>query len=105
MPKPDKIVRKDAIGVRIDTTIKEAGVPINLSTVSQKDYVIVKPDGARVVRSTVFITDGSNGQIRYVTISGDLNLVGQYKLQADLVFPGGYDGPTDIGTFWVEDNL
>lgn len=102
----NKNVRKNAIGVKIDVTVKEDGTAINLSSVTTKNYIVTKPDGTtQVTWAASFITDGTNGQLRYTTVSGDLDQVGRYQLQVDLAFPSSFTGRTDIGTFYVEDNL
>jgi hypothetical protein len=102
---PDEVLRQNAVGVKIDITIIEDGVPVNLVGVTKKDYFIQKPSGLDVTKNTVFVTTGIDGKLRYITIVGDLDEIGQYLIQADLEFPGGYDGTTNIGTFWVEANL
>lgn len=102
---PDDILRQNSIGVNIDVTVVERGTPVNLIGILVKDYIIVKPSETRVVKTASFVTTGADGKLRYITIAGDLNEVGQYRLQADLQFEFGYDGPTEIGTFWVAANL
>lgn len=99
------ILRQSAIGVKFDITIKENGVVVDLSSVSQKNLIFLRPDGSRLVKATSFINTGTDGQLRYTSIAGDLDLLGPHELQIDLIFPAGYDGPTDIGSFWVEANL
>jgi hypothetical protein len=97
--------RKGAIGVKIDVTVLEDDAAVDLSSASTKNYIIEKPDGTIVTWAAGFVTTGTNGQLRYTTLSGDLNQAGRYKLQVDLVFSGSYDGPTDIGAFVVEENI
>ena len=102
---PDRILRKDAIGVQITVTLKEDGVVINSTSLTTKEFIIVKPSGTSVTKAASFVTDGSDGKIRYTTLSGDLNEAGQYRLQANLVYAAGYSGRSEIGTFYCEENL
>ena len=102
---PDEVVQKDAINVKLLVTILEDGLPVDLSSCTQKNFIILKPGGTKLTKSSNFTTSGTDGKLQYFTISGDLSDVGEYQIQADLIFSGGYDGPTDIGSFWVASNL
>ena len=96
--------RKNAIGVAITVTLQEDGVALNISNATTKNFVIEKPSGTVVTKTASFVTNGTDGKLRYSTISGDLNESGRYRLQVDLE-ASPYDGLTDIGSFFVEDNI
>jgi hypothetical protein len=103
--------QQDAIGAIIRTTIREindAGVlaVVNLASVTQKNFVFRKPSGIVVTKTAAFLTDGADGVLQFVSDTGLFNEAGIYKLQAALIFPGGgYNGPTEIGSFWVLANV
>lgn len=101
----NKVAQKSAIGVNIDVTVKENNIAVDLSTLSTKQYIIRKPNGTLLTKAATFKSDGTDGKLRYTTISGDLDATGNYLVQLNLVFSGGYSGRSDIGSFDVVDNL
>ena len=78
--------------------------PIDLSTVTTLQLIFKSPSGVVKTKTAVFTTDGTDGQIQYVTIADDLDEVGNWKLQAYIVLPSG-SWRSDIGTFRVYENL
>ena len=77
---------------------------LNISAASTKQLIFGKPDGTTLTKTATFTTDGSNGQIEYSTVSGDLSKAGTWSLQAYIVTSGG-EWRTDVGTFKVYENL
>jgi hypothetical protein len=51
--------------------------------------LIHKPSGVYISKSASFLTDGSDGLIRYATQSGDLDESGEYQAQAKIEWAGG----------------
>jgi len=103
------IFRQNALNVKIEITVFDAESPssiVDVSSASTKDFIVRKPDGTRVVWAASFVTNGTDGKLKYITNSAnDFDQKGRYKIQVDLVIPGTYDGPTDIAAFYVEENL
>ena len=100
-------LQQNAKNVSIEVTVKQNGVVVDLSTVTAKTFYVKKPDGTTIVQWTAsFKTNGTDGILKYLTQTGDLNLVGVYQLQPSITFPGsGYDGFCDIVEFTVEENV
>jgi hypothetical protein len=100
-------VQKNAIGVAVIGTITEDGLFQNVATVSTKTLVFRKPDVACTVvsKTATFVTDGTDGKIQYITEALFLDTVGVWECQGYVVFPGGFDGRSDIQFFEVKDNL
>lgn len=98
-------VQKSAIGVAIKATIIEDDVAVDVSAVSTKELVFRKPAGTIVTKSAAFVTDGLDGKVQYVTESGFLDAIGAWEVQAYVVFPGGFNGRSDIQSFEVRENL
>lgn len=97
------------IGTIFRVTINDcdsAGVQsaIDISAATTLQLIFKPPKGASVTKTAVFTTDGTNGQIQYVTVSGDINETGRWKLQAYIVLPSG-SWRSDIGFFDVFENL
>lgn len=98
-------LQKSAIGVAIIATVKEDNAAVNVSSVTTKQLVLKKPDGSTVTKTAAFVTDGTDGKLQYVTISGDLDTAGTWEVQANVVFPSGFNGRSDVQSFEVRDNL
>lgn len=100
-------VQLGAIGANIIVTVEEDGEVIDaLETVTAKSLVFRKPNGVGITKTADFVTDGTDGKLKYVTESGFLDVKGTWRIQAQLTFPGsGYSGPTEVGTFQVLANV
>lgn len=98
-------VQLGAIGLVIHGTIKEDDVAVDVSTVTTKQIILRKPNGTVLTKTAAFTASGSNGQIQYVTVAGDLDVTGRWEAQAYVVFPAGFNGRSDIPAFIVESNL
>ena len=92
------------VGSIIRRTIKDGGVTVNLSTATTKQFRFRRPDGSILVKPAAFTTDGTNGAIEYVTISGDLSLPGVWQGQCYFVLVSG-TWATDLFSFEVGANL
>jgi hypothetical protein len=92
------------IGTVFQVTVSDGTSAYDISGATTKQIIFKKPDHTLVTKDAEFVTDGTDGVIKYTTVDGDLNIPGKWALQAYLVTPGG-TWKTDIGTFRVYDNL
>ena len=99
-------IRIGDIGTSFEITIKnQDGTVVDVSGVSTKRIDFEKADGSALQATASFKTDGTDGIITYAVVSGDLNLAGNWKLQAYIVLSGGNTFYSDISRFLVEENL
>ena len=87
-----------------DATSTGGSAIANISAASTKQMIFSRSDGTTFTKTAVFTTDGSDGDIEYVSVDGDLNMAGTWHLQAYVVTPAG-NWRTDVGHFRVYDNL
>jgi hypothetical protein len=92
------------IGTKFLLTIQDTGTAVDLSTTTAKTIKFRKPSGTVLTKTASFNTDGVDGKIYYTSVSGDLNEVGRWTVQAVLTF-GTLVYSSDVGTFLVGDNL
>ena len=92
------------IGTIFTITVKDGSSAVNISSASAKQVVIKKPSGTKLTKDTAFVTDGTDGQMKYTIVSGDLDEAGTYKLQVYLTISDG-TFYTDITSFKVYRNL
>ena len=75
-------IHKADIGTIFELTITtEAGVAIDVSTATIKFIYLQKPDGTKLKKTAVFVTDGTNGKIKYTAVAGDIDQVGDWQIQ------------------------
>lgn len=84
-------IKKDDIGTIFILTIKDGETTVPIQSASTKEVCFEKPDGSVVTKDAAFLTDGSDGKIIYTSVSGDLDIVGGWRIQAHVVI--------DTGTF------
>jgi len=84
-------------------TILRLDIDEDLTDASTTEIRYKKPDGSTGVWVATKSSTHDNC-IEYIMQSGDMNLEGQYKVYAYLVFPT-WRGRGEIATFVVEDNF
>lgn len=98
-------VRKSDIGTIFRATLTDQdGTVVDISAASTKQLKFRKPDGTVLEKAATLTTDGTDGKMQYATISGDLNLAGQWKVQGYVVIGSG-TWHTDEYVFTVHTNL
>ena len=84
--------------------VTDDGSDVDISTASSLVIFIKKPDGTVLERAGVLNTDGTDGKMYYLTVVGDLDVAGNYKIQGKVVIPTG-TFYTSISNFKVHCNL
>jgi hypothetical protein len=96
-------IHKNDVGTEFRITILEDAAAVNVA--ASTNYIkFSKPDNTVVTQSGSLYTDGTDGIIKYTSVSGDLDTVGTWKLQAFIDF-GATEFYSDISTFKVHKNL
>jgi len=93
------------IGTAFIGTFKENGVIVDISSATVKNIVFEKPNGLKVTMPGSFVTDGTDGQLQYVSVADDLDIGGKWRLQGFVNLGGVWVGHSDIVEFKVYDNL
>ena len=98
-------IHQNDIGTVFEVTLQDGEVVVDISTATTKEIVFRKPNaGAVLTRAATFKTDGTDGILQYVTVSGDLDTVGEWHIQSHVIISAG-EWRSDIGTFDVLGNL
>lgn len=92
------------VGTQFIITVKDAGAVVNLVLATLKRFKFTKPSGNTLLVNADFVTDGSDGQLTYTSITGDLDEEGYWKLQILITLPGG-SYSSDIIPFIIYPNL
>ncbi len=92
-------------GTIFEATIKDNKKQIvDISTATTKKFKFKKPDGTKVEKDCVFVTDGKDGKLKYLAIPDFLDPIGDWEYQAYVVLTSG-KWNSDIHSFRVHRNL
>ena len=92
------------IGTQLIMTVKDDGEIVDISQASALHVFIKKPDAQTYTKTGIILNDGTDGKMRYVSVAGDFNAAGNYKIQGKVTLTSGLYY-TSISTFKVYCNL
>jgi len=78
---------------------------VDISSATNLEIMFQKDDGSVVTKTAELTSDGSDGKMEYNIIEGDLDQVGDWKMQGRVHMTGGFRWSTDIFDFEVHANL
>ncbi len=97
-------IHKDDVGTTLKTILKNGSSIVDISSATTKNIILGKPDGTSETKSGSFTTNGTDGQLEYITIATDLDQCGWWKIQSYIVMASG-EWKSDIGNFEVHKNI
>lgn len=97
-------IHEGDIGTVFELTVKDGSTAVDVSASTSKVIKFMDPYGVVTSHSAAFVTDGTDGKIKYTTIAGDLTPSGLWRLQAVVGFSNG-TWNSDIKEFQVFPNL
>jgi hypothetical protein len=101
-------VHLNDIGTSFVVTINDcvSGTPtaLDVSGATTLQLIFKSPSGTSSTKTASLNTDGTDGKIKYTTVSGDLNETGTWRLQAYVVIGSG-TWRSEVDTFKVYENL
>lgn len=97
-------IHQEDIGTAFTVTVQDDAVVVNISAATTKQIKFKKPSGTVVTKDGAFVTDGTDGKLRYTTVADDLDEDGKWYLQVYLVLTN-WTGHSDWGDFVVYGNL
>lgn len=101
-----KTVQLNDSGTPFEVTITDSntGKAVNIQSATSKKIIFKKPNGDIIEKTAVFLTDGADGIIVYVSVPGDIDQLKVWSIQAEVTTPTGFYSST-IDTFEVMPNL
>lgn len=97
-------IHEGDIGTKLLITVTDDGSIVDISSASSLSIYIKKPNGSILTRTGLLETDGTDGKMYYITVAGDLDKAGNYKIQGKVILPSG-SYFTSTATFKVHCNL
>lgn len=69
-------------GTEIALTVVDLDcVAVDISAATLTEFELIKPDGTIVTKTASFVTDGSDGRLKYVIESGVVDVVGTWAVR------------------------
>ena len=90
--------------VTVNDCVSGTSTVLDLSGASTLELILQSPSGSSTTKTAIFDTDGTDGKIKYLSVDGDFNEVGTWRIQAKIAIGGGIFR-SDVGTFRVYENL
>ncbi len=85
-------IHEGDIGTTLKVVMRNGAAIVDISGATTKNIKLKKPGGTVVTKAGVFTTDGTDGLLQYVTLSGDLDessLTIQWEIQAHIITATG----------------
>ena len=92
------------VGTLFEVTIEDNGSVVDISLATTKEIIFKQHNSGLLVVDATFVTDGTNGKLKYSFVSGDCDVAGVWKIQGEVILPGG-EWSSDIDEFVVHGNL
>ena len=94
------------IGVVFTGTVKDGGSVVDLTGLSSADMTFNPPGGALKTKTGVSVPTPTNGEVKYTTVSGDLDVPGAWTVQVKVLLAvGSQEFYSKLHTFRVGPQL
>lgn len=99
-------IHKGDIGTVFEITVKDStATVVNIAAADVLVVYFQKPDGTVVAKTGALSGAGTDGKFRYTTISGDLDVTGDWTIQGFCKDTGVYEFWTSSASFTVKPSL
>ena len=83
------MIKVGDIGTVFKITLTDSNGIVDISVASTMNINFRKGNSNTISRTAVHTTDGTDGKLQYTTIAGDLDVSGDWKMEAFIVLPSG----------------
>jgi hypothetical protein len=98
-------MRVGDIGTVLEFTITDQlGDIVDISTASTKTIKLRSPQGKALNVAATFVTDGTDGKIKYITVADDIDVEGTWQTQCEVIMPSG-QWNTEVKKLDVSSNI
>ena len=92
------------IGTTLIGTVLDDGAVVDISSAASMQMIIKRPDQTTMTKTASNYTDGTDGKMKYVTVTDDIDQVGNWKIQGKVVI-GSATYYSSVSTFKVHCNI
>ncbi len=97
-------IQVEDTGTSFRILVQEDNADVDISGATSMTIFLKKPSGTTLTRSGSFVTDGTDSLMHYISVSGDIDEIGTWKLQGRVVLPQG-TFKTEFKSFKVNRNI
>jgi len=84
----DEALHVGDIGTDIIVSVYDYDVLMDISAATSMTIILQPPGGAaKKEKTAAFYTDGTDGKMKYTTVTGDIDASGVWKIQAKVITP------------------
>ena len=92
------------IGTTLIGTVLDDGAVVDISSAASMQMIIKRPDQTTMTKTASNYTDGTDGKMKYVTVTDDIDQVGNWKIKGKVVI-GSATYYSSVSTFKVHCNI
>jgi hypothetical protein len=85
-------------------TVKDGASIVDISDLDTLQVIFRKPDGTTLTKTATYVTDGTDGLMKYIIAEGDIDVAGMWRVQGR-VSNSEQNWYSDIQSFKVFPNL
>ena len=74
------------IGTDLQITVKEGASVVDISAAATLQILLTAPSGAVKTKTATLINTGTDGQMRYTTVSGDIDEIGTWSYRGRVTY-------------------
>ena len=98
----DEKIKVGDIGTELQIYLTDQDGAVDISSATTMEFNFKKPNDSTITRTATHITDGTDGGMKYAFIAADLDLAGDWLVEAFVITSGG-QWTGDCSTFTVYD--
>jgi hypothetical protein len=99
------VLKKGDYGNTIVATVVDEDDIVDLTAATSIVFKFRKPSGTTLEKTGALFTDGSDGKVKYVTASGDIDESGTWRFEVVVNINGGKFTSVEPSVFYVEKNI
>ena len=69
-------------------TLQQDGTAKDISSYTTRQFIFTDPDGTAATKTALFDSDGTDGKLKYTTLDGDIDSVGNWQVTARIINTG-----------------
>ncbi len=99
-------MQEDCVGLQLLVSfVDNLGNPVSVAGASGVFVLLKNPSGVTATKTATIVGDGTDGQIQYALLSGDIDIPGTWQYQGKITYGGGLVFFSEVKRIKVRANL
>ena len=95
----------DTLTVTLTLLQCDTKTPLDISSQTNMDIILLGPGAVRIIKAASFVTDGTDGKMTAVVDAGEITISGGWQVQGDVTLAGSVRFRSEVKKFDVKDNI